>query len=340
MDTKERSAPRRRKKTAQTRRGPQGNRRRRRSPAAAATKPRRRQNRVIRAPREDIPNAVYTMPKPIQKGKFLLRLVTVAAVVVALMLAVSIFFKVETVTVLGAEKYTAWAVSEASGIQAGDGLLTLSRGRAAGKIKSALPYVDEVKIGIKLPGTVQIEITELQVTYAVAAEDNSWWLISAEGEAIEQISTTAASGYTRLQGVAIRTPAAGQTVTAAQTAQVTTQPQDTTDAAGDTANGTADTMPPQAVETPEQRLNAALTILRCMEDSGVIGEAAYVNVESLTDIRLQYGERFDVRLGDGERLEHKIAYMAQAIKQMENYQVGVLDVSFTFSEEGIFTPTA
>lgn len=343
MDTKERRAPQRRKKPARTRHtAPQKKAvpdRRRRGATTAVSKRPRSQKRVIRAPKEDIPNAVYTMPKPLQKSKFLLRLTTVAAVVVALMLAVSIFFKVETVTVLGAEKYTAWAVSEASGIQTGDGLLTLSRARAAGKIQSALPYVDEVKIDIKLPGTVQIEITELQVTYAVAAESNSWWLISGDGEAIEQINATAASGYTRLLGITIKSPTAGQTVTAAETQQVT-QPTPTEESSTDEAGESGATVPTQPVHTGSQRLSAMLTVLQGLESNGVIGEVAYVDVTDLTNIQLQYGERFEVRLGDTERLAYKISYMAQAIRQMEEYQAGVLDVSFSFSEEGLFTPTA
>ena len=203
MDTKERNPAQRR------RRAPTGKANQRRRTAAVSARPaadpkaaaarRRRQRktavaqrrrptqvkRVVKAPREDIPGVVYTMPKPLHRGKFLMRLVTVAAVVVALMMAISIFFRVDTVSVLGAQKYTAWDVSQASGIQVGDGLLTLSKARVAGKIQSALPYVDEVKISVTLPGTVNIEIKELQVTYAISAQDNSWWLIAADGDVVK-----------------------------------------------------------------------------------------------------------------------------------------------------------
>ena len=110
METKENTTASRRRKTAQS-----ANRRR----AAAGTGERRRQQasnrdpaaqraqkRVVRPPKENIPEVVYTMPKPFRKGRFLLKLVSVAAVVLALMLAVSIFFKVDTITVAGAQKYT------------------------------------------------------------------------------------------------------------------------------------------------------------------------------------------------------------------------------------------
>lgn len=324
--------PARRKRTPEARSKAAPDRRRRRSAAAAPKRP-RTQRRVVRAPREDIPEAVYTMPKALHRGTFLLRLVSVVAVVVALMLAVSVFFRVDTVSVLGAEKYTPWMVQEASGIQTGDGLLTLSRARAAGKIRSALPYVDEVKIDIKLPGTVCIELTELEVTYAVCADDNSWWLIAADGRAVEQIDSAAVSGYTRILGVQIAAAEKNQTVRAAADVVAT-------EATEETQQTDEETLPPQAVETNAQRLQAALNILQALESNQVIGDIASVNVTSLADIQLQYGQRFQVRLGNAERLDYKIGYMAQAVNQMEEYQAGVIDVSFEYSEQGIFTPEA
>lgn len=394
MDTKERSSPNRRRRPAQGRptqnrtarsaapreKAPNARPRRessvqtkpnpsrRRTTSAKAPVPERRrqrpvgtakrpaaERRVVRAPREDIPEAVYTMPKPFRKGKFLLRLVSVVAVVIALMMAISIFFRVDTVEVLGAEKYTAWMVSEASGIQKGDGLLTLSKARAAGKIRSALPYVDEVKITIKLPGTVHIEVTELKVTYAISALDNTWWLIDAKGEAVEQITSSAASSYTRIFGFQVEAPRAGQVVVAASD-QLTAESTDTTGAtdesaetsetaaseeSGETQAGQADVaLPTQAADTNAGRLQAALSILQSLERNGIIGDVASVNVQSLTDIQLQYGQRFQVRLGNIDNLDYKISYMAQAINQMEDYQSGVLDVSFEYNDQGIFTPEA
>ena len=100
------------------------------------------------------------------------------------------------------------------------------------------------------------------------------------------------------------------------------------------------TLPTQVLETNAQRLDAALSILQSLERNGVIGQIASVNVQSLSDIQLQYGQRFQVRLGTTENLDYKIRYMSQAISQMEDYQTGQLDVSFEYGEEGIFTPEA
>jgi len=327
METKEKKPVRRRGKPAPSAR----------RPAAVKKRPVRARKitpqRKIRPPREDIPEAVYTLPQPLRKGKFLLRLISVVAAVLALVVALAVFFRVETVTVLGAEKYTPWMICEASGIQTGDGLLTLSKARAAGKIKSALPYVDQVKIIRQLPSTVQIEITELDVTYAIAAEDTTWWLIDSSGRAVEAIDASGASGYTRILGVTIQTPRQNQNVTATETLPVT----EGTEADGETQDGEV-TIPTQPVETNGQRLSAALSVLKALEENGIIGQVSAVNVESLADLALQYGQRFQVKLGSADRISYKISYMSQMVAQLADHQTGTLDVSFEFSEQGIFSP--
>ena len=195
-------------------------------PVARSRKPRS-------APRRSAASAdiVYTPPKPFNRNRFLLRLVTVVAVVLAITLGMSIFFKVKNVYVSGMSKYTAWDVREASGIQEGDNLITLNRAKIAGGIKTNLPYADDVRVGIKLPDTVNIEIVELDVVYAVEATDNSWWLITADGNVIDRSSASSAKGYTQILGVEIQVPQIGQTAVAAEPVQQTTAPAETEESA-------------------------------------------------------------------------------------------------------------
>ena len=136
------------------------------------TSPRRQPKRV---PDQQI---AYTPAKPFNRNRFLLRLLTAAAVVLALVFGMSIFFKVQIVTVSGVEKYSAWEIREASGIAEGDALLSLSKARIGARIRSSLPYVNQVRVGIKLPDTVKIEITELEAVYAIADNNSGWWLLN------------------------------------------------------------------------------------------------------------------------------------------------------------------
>ena len=153
---------------------------------------------------------VYTPPKSFNKYHLLLGVISVAAIVLALTLAMSIFFKVENIHVAGMQKYSAWDVREASGIQQGDNLLTLGKAKVSGKIIARLPYVEKVRIGIKLPDTVNIEVVESDVTYAIQAEDNGWWFINSQGRVLDMTTGIIAEYFTKIEGVKIMIPVTGQ----------------------------------------------------------------------------------------------------------------------------------
>lgn len=269
---------------------------------------------------------VYTQPKPFNRNRFLLRLATVAAVVLALLFGMSIFFKVKNVNVSGAEKYTAWEIREASGLQEGENLLTISEAKISARIRTMLPYVYSVRVGIKLPDTVNIEITELDVVYAVESGDGKWWLMDADGKIVDKTTGSAAMGNTRILGVKLDNPVLGEQA-------VALEPEPETQETGETAV----TVPVTVREA--ERLSTVITILQYLEDNGVIGEVASLDVSDLTRIELWYSDRYQVLLGNTTQLSYKIENMKKAIDQQTKYQSGILDVSFTTWPDQVgFTP--
>ena len=289
---------------------------------AKAQNPPARQ-RVIRPPREDVPEVIYTAPKPLRRGRFLWKLVSMAAVVAAVFLGLSVFFRVETIIVAGADKYSPWMIRQAAGIETGDALLGIGEARVASRIRMKLPYVDEIKVGVRLPGTVEIQVTELQVTYSVEDENGAWWLISSQGRAVEQVSLDKALGYTRAEGIAIRTPQPGEQVTAVPGQIV------------DPGEGTA--IVQDQAEADEQ-LQALIEVMSALERNRIIGQVSKIDVSDLTDIRLEYPQLLTVLLGSMERMDYKVGYLAAAVEQLQGSQSGELDVSFEYAEDAIFTP--
>jgi cell division protein FtsQ len=268
----------------------------------------------VKAPRENIPEVVYTNPKPFRRGKFLVRLFTVFAVVLALMLAVSIFFKVDTVTVAGAEKYTPWMVREASGIQKGEGLLTLGKAKACGRITEALPYVKIVRIGITLPGTVKIYVEELNVVYSVQDSTENWWMVTADGRVVEPTSVDKAQKTTTIKGVKLYNPVVG--------AQAKALEAPVEDVGGEQKPVTI---------TNQDRLDTALSIMTELESRGILGEVASLDVEDMGHIELWYGDDYQVKLGDSSQMDKKIALMCGTIQHHEkegSYRNGILDITF------------
>ena len=155
--------------------------------AADAEKRRRKQNVF------NTPAVIYTQPASFNRDRLIVQLITVLAVVAAFMIGLSVFFKVKVITVSGATVYSPYSIQEASGITEGDNLLTFSRARAASQIRAKLPYVKSVRIGIKLPDTVNIEIKEDGVVYAIQDDTGIWWLMNSDGKVTEMANNSRAS---------------------------------------------------------------------------------------------------------------------------------------------------
>ena len=275
----------------------------------------------------DTPAVVYTQPKPFNRNRLLIQLITVLAVASAFVMGLSVFFKVKVITVSGADTYSPYAIQQASGIMEGDNLLTFGRARASGLITANLPYVSSVRIGIKLPDTVNIEVEEIDVAYSIESGDGDWWLITSGGKVVKQIPGSTAKNYTKIMGVQVENPQVGQEVSAVEAVP---------DAAPEGETQTAEI--PVTV-TGAMRLNAVMQILRALEDNDIVGDAATVNVENLEKIELWYGQRYQVSLGDATNLDYKIACMYDVILQFEDYQTGMLDISFTKKKDQvIYTP--
>lgn len=296
---------------------------RRNTRAVSSDRSRTREPGQQRPEKKTAPDVVFMPPKPFNRNRFLLQLATLAAVVIALLLSVSVFFKVENVQVSGMNKYEAHAIMEASGIRNGENLITLSRAKAAGKIMKALPYVKSVRIGIKLPDTVIISIEELEVTYAVQARDDSWWLMGSNGNVVDAEPAGQRTSHTKILGVKIEIPKVGQKAVALE------QPPKT-DEAGN---------PLPVTVTAAQQLETALAVAQQLENNHVIGQAASIDVTSVMAMELWYGQRFQIKLGDATQLDKKIYCMKNVVDNMNAYASGVIDLTDPDDPEGFpYTP--
>lgn len=297
--------------------------------AAEEEKRRRRQNRL------NTPAVIYTQPASFNRDRLIVQLITVLAVVAAFMIGLSVFFKVKVITVSGAGVYSPYSIQEASGISEGDNLLTFSRARATSQILAKLPYVKSVRIGIKLPDTVNIEIKEDSIVYAIQDDTGIWWLMSAEGKVTEMANTVRASQYTQITGLTISDPVVGQTAVATERAVQT----DATDPSASSEETTLPTVAPSNVVTGAQKMDVLLEILKALENNDIVGSVASIDITYLDDIILWYGTQYQVNLGDGadttHSIDYRIACMYDAILQMAEYTTGILDVSFTIREDQV-----
>lgn len=291
--------------------------------SAAPAKPRKRKSNA--------PDVVYSAAKPFSRGKLLTSLLTVVAIVLALIFGIAIFFHVDTITVSGANKYDEWTIREASGIQNGDNLLLINDAQIAGNITTKLPYVKSVRVGIKLPNTVNIYIEEQDIMYAIRDTGNRLWLITNEGIVVDTTNTGDAGSYPSILGVQLYKPVQSQKAIAADE-EAPNAPIETNE------DG-------EPLDTPvtifgEDRLNAALELLQYFEKHQIIHKIVSVDVTDMGNIKVTYGQQYTINFGNKTELAYKTELVAKGIAKLDdqyNEPTGEIDVSFRVQRDLIFT---
>ena len=259
----------------------------------------------------------YTQPKPFFRNRLIVQLLSIAAVALALTMGISIFFKVDTVLVTGAAKHNPHTIVESSGLQPGDSLLFFGRARAAGKIKTALPYVDTVRFELKLPGTVNIIVEEKMLAYALQATDGSWWMMTSDGMIAERIDAATAEGSPVVEGVILQKPQIGEYAVASEQ-----------------SSGEA------SIVTAADRLSAAIKILEQLEKWELFSPATRLDVSDLFALRIYCGPDYRVELGDSADMNAKIMTVKYTLPQLDG-RGGVLKLHYNETEtkwEVIYQP--
>ncbi len=242
------------------------------------------------------------------RGRFgpLFKLLCVLAVVVALTGGATVFFRVETVTVTGNQRYTQEEIIAASGIQMGDNLYALNKVRIDRKIRTQLPYVGELSINRALPSTILINVTEWEAVAQVAVPDPEQaaaaqedltggqegaepvplaqepWLISVRGKLLEQ--APADSQAIVVTGLTAIAPQAGEML--------------------------------RVPEGEETRLEALTALLQAVEEADLFDQVAQIRLET-TRLTLRYAGRFDVKMRLNADFDYNIRLMQAVREQME-----------------------
>lgn len=263
--------------------------------------------------------------------RFGVRLLTALALAAAVILCCIVFFRVGKISVTGNETYSAEQILEASGIQEGDALLLINKTTASARIMAQLPYVDQVRIGSSFPNAVRIEVVELDTAYAVSAADGTYWLINSAGRVVEEITGKETADYLSIQGFQIEPTEPGQTIEASKQ-----EPEAA--AQDDGAEEDQTTAVPEDNSKPKERLAAALEILQCLESHNGGAGITLVDVDNLNDIRIWYGTQYQVNLGGSSDIAYKVEYMLAAIDQLNDYESGVLDLTFQEEKVARFIP--
>lgn len=118
---------------------------------------------------ERIVNRTNQRRKRIRRKKIVFRSVLCLLFLIAgVIISLTMFFNIDTVTVTGDAVYSEGDVITASEVLIGDNLIFLSKSKVSERIVTKLPYVGSVTIKRHLPNGIELQIHKTDAAYAIA----------------------------------------------------------------------------------------------------------------------------------------------------------------------------
>ena len=95
---------------------------------------------------------------------------------------------------------------------------------------------------------------------------------------------------------------------------------------------------PEDDSKPKERMAVAMEIIQCLESYNGTAGITLIDVSSLYDIKVWYGTQYQVNMGANVDIAYKVEYMLAAIGQLNDYEAGVLDLTFQEEKVARFVP--
>ena len=222
----------------------------------------------------------------------LYKLLTLVVVCAAAVLALTLFFKVESVEVTGNSRYSAQEIQDACGVSLGDNLYLLSKPDMVQRLHQRLPYIDEVRITRSLPNTLRVQVTEFTTVYAVEQE-GTVWLLTSGGKIVE---TAAERGDVPLiDGCELLAPSLSGDVSFALELQ--------------------------------NRQESLFALLTALESAELTEGVRAIHLGDPTVLSMDYTERFTVEMPYGADYPRLLRYLTLVIEELETNLTGVIDLT-------------
>jgi cell division protein FtsQ len=212
----------------------------------------------------------------------------------ALVLALSVFFRVSNVEVEGNARYSEEEIIAASGIEQGDNLFFVNRFAAMSRINAKLPYIETAEINLKMPNRLKITVTESVAVACVGAEDGTW-AIDRSCKLLSRLTADELEGLIRIEGLVAIAPDIGETVA------------------------------PGEAELPKVSYLAA--VLRQITELGMQADIRWIDMTNPANPSFDYLGRFTVKLGPNENVEYKFQCLRSAVEALAPGDRGTLDLS-------------
>ena len=232
----------------------------------------------------------------------LVRPMSVLLAAVAVVAALTLFFKVDRVVVTGNSRYQADEVAAATGVERGDNLILLDKRGIAQRLYTQLPYIMEVRINRQLPNTLLVEVTETQAIAAIQGA-GAYWLLSASGKLLEAAD---AQDYMAILGAEAQGPEVGTFLSL---------PEESPLSAGRLAE-----------------------LLAALEEQGLLARVDDIDLSGAEELVLDYDGRFRVEMFYDADFSFKFHCLKEAVSRLEPNEKGTIRMTMQNDNEARFIP--
>ena len=235
----------------------------------------------------------------------LLRVLSVLLTAVAVVAALTLFFKVDQVVVSGNSRYSAEEIIDVSGVEQGDNLILMDKYHIAEKLYTQLPYITEVRINRKLPDVLMVEVVETQAVAAIKG-GSSTWLMDSSGKLLEVVSASMAKKYITLEGLTAESPAISGKLKLGEESPISAQ-----------------------------RL---LELMQALTQWGMLEKTTSLDASDPDYMVLSYDGRFQVEMFYDADFDFKLNCLQAAVAQLEPNEAGIIRMTMKDDNEVRFIP--
>ena len=218
----------------------------------------------------------------------------IAAVVLSVLFAVTVFFTVDVIEVRGNTMYTSDEIIGQTGIQFGDNLLLMDKYRVINRAKENLVFLDSMEIRRVLPNKLVIRVSEVVMAVAFDCGDGNFWLADRDGRLLQKVMDVPAYSA-KVSGLALKNPRPGSLFVAAE----------------------------------NEKQQPMETLLAAMKENDSYQSVSDIRIEKIYDIRLTYKERYEVIFGRSDQIPNGMAKLDLLIAELENQGTYSCEIDFS-----------
>lgn len=224
------------------------------------------------------------------------RAISVLIICVAIFLAITIFFKVSTVTIEGESRYSNEEIIEASGVAIDDHMFLLSQSKIAANIQSKLYYVGGLSVSRHYPDRLVITVND-NVAVGYIALSGGYWLLDKNCKLLEKVDADGIGSAAQVSGITPVLPTQGEII--------------------------------NVEESGADKVSYLSEILTCAEKQGIMEGISSVDMDNVSNPRFEFLDRFTVKMGAYTDVEYKLQMLTGVTEKLVDTDRGVIDLSDT-----------